>query len=232
MINILLIKKNPVESINIMNTINAIGSDFKIYKIIDNKDDLNIIYEYKTDIIIIEYKIFEEFKFNEISKISKIIKYMIIISDDNFNKSFNNKYFFCSLKDLSITINKIIKNIPNFNICDEKILKDKIINELKYLGYNFSYCGTKYLIEIIYYIYNNYNDFDEIYIQDIYPFISNKYNKSINTIKCDITRANSMMFIDCEESKIIKYLGCCSIPKSGSKLVIQSILQKIRLQYK
>ena len=119
-------------------------------------------------------------------------------------------------------INKILKLNTN-----TKYDKKFIFEELKFLGYNPAYYGTKYLVECIYYIYKNYGIYDENSIAEVYPIIAKKYNKTINNIKCNITRATSMMFCECEEEKLKEYLGMCTLPKTGSRVIIQTIINKL-----
>ena len=98
------------------------------------------------------------------------------------------------------------------------------------MGYNLSYCGTKYLIDSIYYAYKEGEFFDGNLTRKIYPIVARKYSKTCNNIKCNITRATDMMFYECEETKLLKYLKFQVISKPGTKLIIEAILNKINLE--
>ena len=96
------------------------------------------------------------------------------------------------------------------------------------MNFNFSYVGTKYLLECIFEIYSNKNYEQFNLNRDFYPIISQKYNKSINNIKCNITQAYIKMVCDSSienlENYLKMYIGT-QIPKK--KDVISAILRNI-----
>lgn len=90
---------------------------------------------------------------------------------------------------------------------DEEIIKNQIKMELEKLKFNFSYIGTRYLFEALYILItlNLYYNFN--LEKDIYPIIANEYGITIHNIKNNIANAIDMMFYDCDEKILKKYMG-------------------------
>ena len=110
---------------------------------------------------------------------------------------------------------------------DTNNLKNKIVNEINYLGYDVSYKGTQYLITAIQYIVTNPDKNLDKLEKNIYPVLSNLYNNSIHNIKCNINWANNMMYCECEAEKLQKYFGFYKDTKPKIKTVINTIVNKI-----
>ena len=211
----------------------------KLIKVIGNNFDLkfcmisshyeeieNGLKEFDFNLIIIEYELIDEFK-SILEKYSNIV--MVIYSDKGKNE-FNNLYI--NKTDSPEEVLSKLMSLLNNNIINYS-LKLEIKNELKYLGYNPKYCGTKYLFEVIYILLNNeqynYNDNLE---KDIYPIIAKRYGKSVNTIKCNIINATDMMVCECEENKLLEYLGYYDFSKPGPKKIIESIVLRLSKENK
>ena len=64
--------------------------------------------------------------------------------------------------------------------------------------------------------------------KEIYPIISKKYKKSVNSIKCNIIYATNEMFFDCNQETLLSYLEEYSLLKPGPKKIIFSVLEKIK----
>lgn len=114
-------------------------------------------------------------------------------------------------------------------MADEEI-KNYIRKELGYLGYNPKYYGTQYIMEAIYILYNRSKniDYDSNLIKSVYPVIAKKYNKDAFNIKCNIVNATDMMVCECEEEKLIEYLGYYYFVKPGPKKIIETVLNKLQ----
>ena len=161
----------------------------------------NIIKDYKKIIFILYV--------NNVKKIDNTKYYYI---DKNF---VNDEIFFATIENL-----KYINTDYNLRI--------KIKEELKYLGYNPKYKGTQYIYEVILILLNeNLYDYSDNLEKNVYPKIASKHNKSINTIKCDIINATDIMICECEENKLMEYLGYFTFSKPGPKKVIESIISRI-----
>lgn len=120
-----------------------------------------------------------------------------------------------------------------FGILEDKLVKEetirtKIKQELKKINYNFSYKGTTYLLETIYVLYNLDVNSDCNLEKDIYPIVAKRFNRSANNIKCNITNSTDKMCYDCDEKKLVRYLGDYKFSKPGPKRIIFAILNKIK----
>jgi CheY-like chemotaxis protein len=107
------------------------------------------------------------------------------------------------------------------------VIKNLITKELTTLHYNFSYVGTKYLSECIYHSYYKTDRFDINLNKEIYPILSKKYHKTINSIKCNIYQATNAMYYDIEEETLCHYLGYQVNHKPKAKDIIKEVLAKI-----
>lgn len=106
-------------------------------------------------------------------------------------------------------------------------VRNKIVKELKKLKYNFSYKGTKYLVDTICIIYNLKEYYDYNLEKNIYPLIAKINKTSVNNIKCNITNATDKMCYDCDEKFLMNYLGDYKFTKPGPKKIIIAVLRRI-----
>lgn len=110
-------------------------------------------------------------------------------------------------------------------IIDEITIEEKIEQELKKLKYNFSYKGTRYLTYTIYIIYKTHKDSECDLKYEVYPIVAEKYETSVNNVKCNIRNATDKMYYDCEQDILSKYIGC--LEKVTTKMVIKSVLKRL-----
>lgn len=245
MINVLIVSKSISCCKNLIYNVINQNEELKIVGVANNKKEMNkIIEKINIDIILMNLKLCEVNKYINSKVIKENIKpySIIVVSDENIEKNeCINKYIYeyanykaDSFEDIIRTINNLvnIKITPKFFDSKkenfEDIIKGKIKKELKYLGYNFYYKGTKYLVDAIYILYNIKDYYNKILKRDIYPIISKKYNTSINNIKCNIRNATDIMFFDCNEYRLMEYLKECSLSKIGAKKVILAVLEHIK----
>lgn len=118
---------------------------------------------------------------------------IIMISENmhTYDQSVKNQPIFVKTqtgKNIQKTIQNYVYTRKNEN--EKKQIKDKIISEIKNIGYNFKYIGTIYIIESILYIYmsNNLELLDNLE-NNVYKYIAFKYQKSLNNIKTNIVKA-------------------------------------------
>lgn len=211
MINVLIVSKSISCCKNLIYNVINENEELKIVGVANSKKEMNkIIEKMNIDIILMNLKLCEVNKYINSKVIKETIKphSIIIISDENIEKNeCINKYIFDyasykddSFEDIIHAINNLVKIKITPKFLDSKkdnfedIIKVKIKKELKYLGYNFYYKGTKYLVDAIYILYNMKDYYNKILKRDIYPIISKKYNTSINNIKCNIRNATDIMF--------------------------------------
>ena len=118
---------------------------------------------------------------------------IIMISENmhTYDQSVKNQPIFVKTqtgKNIQKTIQNYVYTRKNEN--EKKQIKDKIISEIKNIGYNFKYIGTIYIIESILYIYmsNNLELLDNLE-NNVYKYVAFKYQKSLNNIKTNIVKA-------------------------------------------
>lgn len=109
----------------------------------------------------------------------------------------------------------------------EEKIKNKIFNEISYLGFDIMHKGTKYLLESIEYIILNPEKEVSKLERDIYPVLSKKYGESIHNIKCSINRATTSMYYECDVNKLKKYFYFRDDTKPSVKTIIDTIVNKI-----
>lgn len=109
----------------------------------------------------------------------------------------------------------------------EEKIKNKIFNEISYLGFDIMHKGTKYLLESIEYIILNPEKEVSKLERDIYPVLSKKYGESIHNIKCSINRATTSMYYECDVNKLKKYFYFRDDIKPSVKTIIDTIVNKI-----
>lgn len=234
MLNLLIIDNNQTSCKLLFNYISQNCFKIHIYSIADNiSEGMDIINLGIVDIVIINLNsqtnaIFERLKQISPNYLEKYNKSFIVISNDFRNLS-SNKFIFTYMPfptTSSIIVSKLNELIQykmkNFSDLDLSI---RINLELAYLGYNLSHNGTKYLSECISLMY--YNEYIENLTKDVYPIIARRHNKSINTVKCNITNATNSMFYECNKNRLKRYFQFYSVVKPSTKLVIDTILNHL-----
>lgn len=72
MLEILLVKEKDLNCIDLVNIIHSLDGKSRLYKIVENKNDIEkIILNHTIDIIIIDYNIFKDFNIIEFINIIK-----------------------------------------------------------------------------------------------------------------------------------------------------------------
>lgn len=106
--------------------------------------------------------------------------------------------------------------------------KYKIAKELEYIGYEFKYKGTHYLLDTILelYIQNTTNIVDNLQ-SDIYPIIAEKYNKTVYNVKSSIGKATDCMYYTCDVNKLVNYFHLSYDAKPTPKQVVFTVINRI-----
>lgn len=232
MVNILISDENIYYATYLMNCINDKNKNVRVIGIV--KNGLETIKKIENnDIDIILLNLIMPFEvLNKIKQNKRLSNSCIVISgnDSDDCKISNNAIY--KILSRSESIDSIVKEINELIIYKEKIncerkVESKIRYELVFLGYNLSHNGTTYLIETIKYIKFNPDKELEKLEKTIYPIISKKHRKSINTIKCSINRATTYMYCQCEIERLKKYLAFYIDKKPNIKTIITTIINKI-----
>ena len=104
----------------------------------------------------------------------------------------------------------------------------KIAKELEYIGYEFKYKGTHYLLDTIYELYwQNTNTMTDNLQTGIYPIIAKKYDKTVYNIKSSIGKATDCMYYDCDMDKLVKYFHLSYDTKPTPKQVVFTVINKL-----
>ncbi len=237
MVNILIIEDNLDFAKNLMIYINSSSETCRVSCIAtDGIEGLNLIKEIKKiDIIILDLKlpkisgikIIEKLNLEEKERFKKSI---IIISGENYlmqSKTLYNEMVYCTLSKI-VGYEEICRKIEELSEQKEqKNLKEKIIKELLFLGYDMSHKGTKYLIDIINKAIIEGKDSIYNLNKEVYPIISNFYNKRVYSVKMNMNRATDNMFFNCQEEVLKKYFYLQDLKKPSTKEVINTIITKV-----
>lgn len=240
MLNVLLVEKDMKYCKKLINNITVENKNIRLCAIASNVEEISFaVSQHNIDIILMDLKFSD---YNEIKNKKLISKEQledstimlleqqdvsdILPSKNNYIIKSNN------INEVSKSINKlVISRVSSQRFLkkdsQENIIKKKIKNELRYLGYNLSYNGTKYLIETIYLLYISKDYYDDNLEKDIYPIVAEKYGKTAHNVKCNIINATNMMTLECEEEKLLNYLYLCHFSKPGPKTIISAVLGKI-----
>lgn len=238
MINILIVKNNVPHLLKLSNYIANSFSTIRICSMLTNGSQvLALLKTFQVDLILLDLDLPDYSAVDILNKIFNLNKSqysncIIVTSKDKelITKVQNHPCVYSSIFNLSIEklnniISDFIKDHEKYTLLTDNIIKEKILLHLKSLHYNFSYIGTKFLVDCIYESYKLGNAYSLNLNKNIYPIISQKYNKSINTIKCNILHATNAMYSECSEETLKKYF--ITSQKPTSKKVVFSILEKL-----
>lgn len=239
----LLIADDNIEYIkNLSNHILYRNEKIRLVKITSSVyETLKCIKECKIDLILLDlimpYENGEEvLKKMETLKDYKYKPDIIIVSGDTklINK-IKSKYTILDVvyKDLGFEnalsiINRNINNLEKQKRSNN--YKEKVLDELLKLKYNIKHNGTKYIMETIMFIIDNYKH-SEMLInnleKDVYPLIAHRFGKSAGNIKNNIVKATNNMYNECEMDYLIDYFEYGYDKKPTPKTVVITIVNKV-----
>lgn len=236
MVNV-LIATNDINIIKrLTNEIIVDNYDIRIARIsIDENETINILNNANIDVVFLDLKMIKNRVNAMLEKLSdyKKEKYKnsIIIMSDIFRpieQIYKNDMIVDYILEKSSEdeiIYKVNRAIANKDVESKR---RAIIKELEYIRYNLEYKGTNYLIDTILQVYKNSKLMLINNLQnDIYPIIANMYNKSVNTIRCNIRHATECMYCECDIKKLNEYFGIIDDERPTTKDVIYTVLSKI-----
>ena len=236
MINLLTINESVDFTFNLLNQITRMENGIRPFRFCNNGKDL-IQYlntEDRLDIILADYNLLfydDKCILNYINE-EKYQKKFILFADKSDDISLlNNKMIYAillktaSIDKIGSKIDDLLegKDIDNNLI----ILRQKIINELEYLGYDLRYKGTKYLIRAIMFVAQHpEEDLDQLE-STVYPNIADACNNTVHNIKCNINRATNMMYFECEFNKLQHYFCMGVDERPRTKTIIHTVINNI-----
>ena len=137
--------------------------------------------------------------------------------------SYKNMIIINSNDDYEFTI----KQISSFINKNKSTHKEKVINILTYLGFDFKLSGTIYLLDAVLYAhtYKGSYSFEKLE-RDIYSPVADANNTNINRVKWSIFRAINYMYHKHTETSyqiVEKYFGLKYPTKPTPKLIISLI---------
>lgn len=235
MVNMLIANKDIFRLKEIVNEVITNNNNIRISKMTTSKEEtINALNNSDIEVVLLDINIIkhnEDVILNMIRK-EKQEKYKdsIIVMTKDFKevqKIVGNKMIFDYLIEGSDN-NEILFKINKMIIGkDIEVKRKRIVDELKYIGYNIDHVGTNYLVDTILQMYLNRESMLDNLQKDIYPAIAKIYNKSIHNIKCNINRATECMYYECDSEKLKKYFGFCEDAKPTTKTVAFTVLNKI-----
>ena len=236
MVNILIATNDMKIVKKLTNEILVDNYDVRIAKISTNEDEtINILNNANIDVVFLDLKMIKNSVNEMLDKLSdyKKEKYknsIIIISDifrpiEQIYKNDMIVDYILEKSSKDEIIYKVNRAIANKDV---EVKRRAIIKELEDIRYNLEYKGTNYLIDTILQVYQNRKLMLINNLQsDIYPIIANMYNKSINTIRCNIRHATDCMYYENKKKKLNEYFGLVDDEKPTTKDVIYTVLNKI-----
>ena len=202
----------------------------------DGSETLDLLFNNSIDLLILDL---DMPKINGIEILKKLeesskVPSIIVISGnlDMLNEikscSIVNKYISKS-HSFDYIVSNIINIVNELDITtNNNLIKNKIIDELKFLGFNFKHKGTIYLLDTIYFIMTNEYSYNVSNLEkNVYSKIAMQHSTNSLNIKHNIFKAIQSMYIENNSEKIQKYFSFGTDTKPNAKLLINTIIKKI-----
>lgn len=194
----------------------------------------NIIANSQVDLVFINLNIINPNAIHTLNKLYNINilnpnTTFIFYKNNNIKKNVSNLYAKSFVINIEQPLSTIFKNIKKIiNQFETSMVYNNIIDQLLFIGYNFKYKGTKYILDAILYIYkkNNISLLDNLE-KNVFPYLCTKYSKSLNNIKTNIIKATNYAYLYQNKNFIKNYFKADIKPTP--KVVISIILDKVTL---
>ena len=229
-VKILIISKNINYLKEIINALSVLNC-YTINIALDTTDFLKMTHEKHFDFLICN--ISEDFEkldnyMNCVSNKTNIILVRDTVSQKKYRiTTFNHKIVNFSELESVVTLIKNCKNDSMNNIIYNEVLK-----ELLYIGFDFKYKGTSYLLQSIVYVLSNrdlqlLNNLEK----DLYPVIAKLNNTNINNVKTNITKATNWCYQYNRNENYTKYFlpNIKHTPKTNISIVSNKLNNKLSL---
>lgn len=138
------------------------------------------------------------------------------------------KIYFDNVKYIYIEEMKdVLKKSQQKHYYDETHIYERIKQILQELNYNYSYLGTKLLIDCIFEGYKTNKLYDLNLDKEIYPIVAQKYHKTKINIKCSINYSTNAMYLDTNKDIISNFFGYKLLDKPKPKDIVIEVLRKL-----
>lgn len=221
------------------NLINCITNELTDINITTNgKETLDIIKRISFDLILLDLNLSDVSGINIIREMQTlkldVIPKIIIISEEinlinELKKDTSVINVIYKGEDFETICKKVQRYIKEIEFEKNKYeIRNKIIQELSYIGYNFKYKGSNYILEAILYAHTcEQFIFSDNLEKNIYKYVAYEHKTSINNIKTNIIRATNIAYT-CQSEEIINNYFNLEI-KMKPKDVINKVLSKIAI---
>lgn len=211
MLNALVISKNVGFIQKLLCEIDKHNLNIRLSNLSTNKFETFEILNFKNpDVILLDSKLGNEFS-------KSFLK--------NYKKPVITLGYRDGYKLLTLSTVKELKELIESHDLD--VRREKVKRELHYIGYNFKYKGTQYLLDTILQMYINQNNLVDNLQSTVYPLIAEKYQKTIHNVKSSINKATECMYYECDSIKLEKYFQFSDDSKPTVKEVVFTIINKI-----
>ena len=238
MVNVLIADDNIRFATNLMNYLNQKNEDVRVCYIAKNgKEALDILNDKEdVDIVLLDLKMPVFSGIQVLENIKDREKYensFIIISGEiELTKKLYGNDLIYSIMHKTTEMDEIIAEINRAILNKEELktrknIRESIIEELLYLGYEISYKGTQYLISVIEYVLLCKSDCMANLEKEVYPQIAKQYHTTLHNVKANINRATTSMYCECEIERLKKYFTFTEDTKPKIKTIVTTIINKI-----
>lgn len=212
--NILLLDSDINYCKNLMNAISILNKNIRISFIANSFKE--ILDTFNIDIILADYEFCNGTLENKFNKSS-----IIYLSEKTENNTI-----------AKTNIDLIIKTLELHTInISEMLLERAILTQITFLGYDLSLSGTQQLIKSLKILYTSNENYCTInFEKTVYSKIANEFNIPLRTLKGNISYATNRMLDNCDKKKLNSYLGFYCSKRPGSKTIMCTILEKLKLQ--
>lgn len=231
MINILIVDKEIKYATKLSNYILYKNPHIRIFTLFNHmNENLDMILNQKIDLIILDYT-FLEASDSFLHKLkSKSTTLLVLYPNTNYSPLISSAFLSYPILYTykSYSFDKLYNKIFSLSHHTKQYIRQDIINELTYLGYNLKHLGSNYLLEAIIYIYNSNQDFllDNLE-KNIYSLLATKHKTTISNVKSNILKATNYMYVESDYSILKDYFCFKTDVRPTPKLIICQILNRL-----
>ena len=239
MLNILIANKN-LENLQILqNYISQYIPEIRVgYLATDGKELLDALNQHHYDIILMNTNLPKMDGFDILQKLSSVKQvelkksFIVLTKNENIIKNLNKHDLvyraFKSGNSFTMIMQTLQQLVDNSKEKSETTcIRNRIINELQTIGFNLAHKGTHYLAESVVLMATTEKN-NENLSKHIYPLVSKIFNKDLNNIKCNITSATEAACRNITDDILLNYFKLSTHVKPTTKMIIYSILKKLK----